>query len=157
MDGRGTFTNPVQISKPPQQKYFKEIDSYPRSVSSGTTKEKKKVLTLLRQFAKFVSTIAKLPSQKGSHPHLLDDPRLQSPSPKIYRPYPDYESPEWKKNHRGTFKPCIGPRGKLLTQSLDDQVSAYAGIPKGMSSHALEQIRTKSGYEAAPPSQVDQH
>ncbi|KAJ6112528.1 Protein of unknown function DUF3405 [Penicillium capsulatum] len=93
-------------------------------------------LTPARQFLTFISTLAKLPLEKSWHPQLSDDPRLNSgpgtgPIPKIYRPYPDYQSQEWKQSHRGTFKPCMGPRGKLLPDSLDDQVGAYIGTPKG--------------------------
>ncbi|KAJ6184770.1 hypothetical protein N7519_006071 [Penicillium mononematosum] len=101
----------------PQERYIHEIQS--------TT----------RQFDGFESTLERILPQRSYNPHLIDDPRLSSwanePMPKIYRPYPDYKSNEWKKSHRGSFKPCIGPRGKEVTDNLDDQVSAYVGVPKG--------------------------
>ncbi|KGO68034.1 Protein of unknown function DUF3405 [Penicillium italicum] len=106
-----------QFSLSPQERYLHEI---------GSTK---------RQFDGFESTLKKVSPQRSRNPHLTDDPRLapstNGPTPKIYRPYPDYESKEWKNSHRGSFKPCIGPRGKAITDNLDDQVSAYVGLPKG--------------------------
>ncbi|CAG8906356.1 unnamed protein product [Penicillium nalgiovense] len=92
-----------------------------------------------RQFDGFESTLKRILPQvqrsQSHNPHLIDDPRLNSwtnePRPKIYRPYPDYKSNEWEKSHRGSFKPCFGPRGKEVTDNLDDQVSAYVGVPKG--------------------------
>ncbi|THC88059.1 hypothetical protein EYZ11_012493 [Aspergillus tanneri] len=102
----------------PQEQYKQEIAKYPRL------------------FLDFKSTLKKL--SKSHNPTLIDDPRLQGkdkkgsgPLPKIYRPFPDYESDEWKASHRGTFTACVGPRGQLLNESLDDQVSAYEGVPKG--------------------------
>ncbi|EKV12625.1 hypothetical protein PDIG_42260 [Penicillium digitatum PHI26] len=97
------------------------------SLMKGTTSN--------RQFDGFDSTLKRVLPQRSRNPHLTDDPRLKSstsgPTPKIYRPYPDYGSEEWKNSHRGSFKSCIGPRGKAITDNLDDQVSAYAGVLKG--------------------------
>ncbi|KAJ5312641.1 hypothetical protein PENANT_c007G07773 [Penicillium antarcticum] len=106
-----------QFRLSPQEQYQQEIQS--------TT----------RQFDTFASTLKRILPQRSRNPHLIDDPRLKSsttePTPKIYRPYPDYGSKEWKSSHRGSFKPCMGPRGKEVTDNLDDQVSAYVGTPKG--------------------------
>ena len=90
-----------------------------------------------RLFQTFRSTVNRIkPFLKSKDPHLTDDPRLKDrsdgPTPRIYRPYPEYHSKEWKDSHRGAFVPCIGPRGVPVTENLDDQVSAYIGIPQGI-------------------------
>ena len=94
------------------------------------------MLTHYSQFAKFRSTLSRLWPRDSPSPHVLVDPRYKNPedlqTPKIYYPYPDYEGPEWLSTHRGTFSPCVGPRGKYLNESLDDQVGVYEGIPQGM-------------------------
>lgn len=71
------------------------------------------------------------------NPHVFDDPRAEDPTllPKIYHPYPDYESSEWKQTHRGNFQPCMGPRGMYLNESLEDRVGVYVGIPEGTFLH----------------------
>ncbi|TQB69431.1 hypothetical protein MPDQ_001867 [Monascus purpureus] len=104
--------------KSPQQRYLDERQQY----SS--------------QFRKFKSTLARLhPPPDFDNPHILLDPRFKgkegTDTPRIYYPYPDYESDEWKNSHRGSFVACVGPRGKLLNESLDDQVGVYIGIPEG--------------------------
>ncbi|KAI9888742.1 MAG: hypothetical protein M1814_006474 [Vezdaea aestivalis] len=69
--------------------------------------------------------------------YLIEDPRQPAtgadthPQAKIYNPYPDYTSQEWKKEWRAEYRPCIGPRGVELDSSLDDMVMAYSGIPSG--------------------------
>jgi hypothetical protein len=71
----------------------------------------------------------------------VDDPRFEGSTgkdtPKIYRPYPDYDSLTWQDKHRAPFVACLGPRNKLLNESLDDQVGVYVGTPQGIAvSHA---------------------
>lgn len=98
------------------------------------------VLTSNSVFKNLKSTFDKIKAPNPSaytNPNVHDDPRADAQtsepakSAKIYRPYPDYESQEWKRTHRGSFVPCIGPRGKKLTESLDDNVGVYVGIPEG--------------------------
>ncbi|KAH1271575.1 hypothetical protein KXV81_006441 [Aspergillus fumigatus] len=84
-------------------------------------------------FSHVVSTLDRL-AVPPSHDDrtILEDPRFEeqgSKIPRIYRPYPDYGSQEWQSTHRSPFVPCEGPRGKLLNESLDDQVGVYVGIP----------------------------
>jgi hypothetical protein len=87
-------------------------------------------------FGHVVSTLNRL-AVPPSHDNrtILEDPRFEgeqgSKIPGIYRPYPDYSSQEWQNTHRGSFVPCEGPRGKLLNESLDDQVGVYVGVPDG--------------------------
>ncbi|KAK2804707.1 hypothetical protein FQN50_006547 [Emmonsiellopsis sp. PD_5] len=100
--------------KTPQERYVEENKHYP-SV-----------------FKNFVSTLTQLSTPRNyNNSKVIDDPRFgpqqDNKTPRIYRPYPDYESLEWRSTHRGDFKPCVGPRGELLTDSLDDQVSVYVG------------------------------
>ncbi|KAF4220253.1 hypothetical protein CNMCM8980_004399 [Aspergillus fumigatiaffinis] len=84
-------------------------------------------------FSHVVSTLDSL-AVPPSHDDrtILEDPRFEeqgSKIPRIYRPYPDYGSQEWQNTHRSPFVPCKGPRGKLLNESLDDQVGVYVGVP----------------------------
>ncbi|PGH07518.1 hypothetical protein AJ79_06253 [Helicocarpus griseus UAMH5409] len=100
--------------KTPQQRYNDEYKNYPSI------------------FRRFVSTLNQLTTPDHyNNSHVIDDPRYAGkkggPFPKIYRPYPDYNSEEWKQSHRGSFVPCDGPRGRPVTNSLDDQVGVYAG------------------------------
>ena len=101
-----------------------------------------------RQFQGFHSTLDRLKTFADfDNPKVYDDPRYQkhggSPAPKIFLPYPDYESLDYQNKHRGEFTACMGPRGKLLNESMDDQVGVYAGIPNGM-------CRNPSADSAAP-------
>ena len=93
-------------------------------------------LTPFSQFVKYRSTLSRLKPRESRSPHIIIDPRYKnhdSPqTPKIYVPYPDYEGDEWRRTHRGTFRACLGPRGKYLNESLDDQVGVYEGVPQGM-------------------------
>ncbi|GIK02933.1 hypothetical protein Aspvir_006998 [Aspergillus viridinutans] len=87
-------------------------------------------------FANFVSTVKRIRSPKNyENPKVVDDPRFGGSTgkdtPKIYRPYPDYDSLEWQAKHRAPFVACLGPRNKLLNESLDDQVGVYVGTPQG--------------------------
>ncbi|KAI9809712.1 MAG: hypothetical protein M1825_000145 [Sarcosagium campestre] len=65
--------------------------------------------------------------------HFRDEPAKSKSKdgPRVYHPYPDYSSPGWKEQWRGTYSPCVGPRGRLLDESADDQVLAFRGVPKG--------------------------
>lgn len=57
--------------------------------------------------------------------------------PLVYSPYPDFTSRSWRKRWKGAFQPCTGPRGKLLNQSADDLVRAYARLPHGFPKAAI--------------------
>ncbi|KAF2402956.1 hypothetical protein EJ06DRAFT_541772 [Trichodelitschia bisporula] len=48
---------------------------------------------------------------------------------KIDSPYPDYRSEQWKRRWKGDFVPCEGPRGIELTDSIEDSVRVYPGVP----------------------------
>ncbi|KAF2721080.1 hypothetical protein K431DRAFT_285127 [Polychaeton citri CBS 116435] len=48
-----------------------------------------------------------------------------------YNPYPRYSGEEYKKEWKGAFMPCEGPRGKNLDDSKDDVLKAYPAIPHG--------------------------
>ncbi|EGE83151.2 hypothetical protein BDDG_06095 [Blastomyces dermatitidis ATCC 18188] len=106
----------------PQEQYAAEASQYPSA------------------FRNFVSTLSHLTTPEHyNHSEVLDDPRFgaqRGPKiPKIYRPYPNYESARWKSSHRGRYTPCDGPRGKPISQNLDDQVGCYVGdlgFPKPM-------------------------
>lgn len=97
------------------------------------------------QFKNFKSTFnnIKAPRPPYNNSRIIDDPRASvqsaaiAKSAKIYRPYPDYNSEEWKRTHRGAFVPCVGPRGKTLDDSLDDSVSVYVGVPESMFPYTL--------------------
>ncbi|QSS65861.1 hypothetical protein I7I51_06712 [Histoplasma capsulatum] len=83
-------------------------------------------------FRNFVSTLSHLTTPEHySNSEVVDDPRFEAKSapdiPKIYRPYPNYESLLWKSSHRGRFNPCEGPRGQPISKNLDDQVGVYLG------------------------------
>ncbi|KAF2191984.1 hypothetical protein K469DRAFT_719047 [Zopfia rhizophila CBS 207.26] len=52
-------------------------------------------------------------------------------SPQAYKPFPKYNSAQWKKQWKGEYVPCIGPRGVSLNESTDDEVQVYPGVPKG--------------------------
>ncbi|KAG5301142.1 hypothetical protein I7I48_01055 [Histoplasma ohiense] len=98
----------------PQQQYFTESRQYPSI------------------FRNFVSTLSHLTTPEHyNNSEVVDDPRFEAKSapyiPKIYRPYPNYESLLWKSSHRGRFNPCEGPRGKPISKNLDDQVGVYLG------------------------------
>ncbi|KAF4272461.1 hypothetical protein KXV22_008493 [Aspergillus fumigatus] len=87
-------------------------------------------------FENFVSTVHRIRSPRNyKNPKVVDDPRYEGSTgkntPKIYRPYPDYDSLKWQSKHRVPFVACLGPRNKLLNESLDDQVGVYVGTPQG--------------------------
>ncbi|KAL2758182.1 hypothetical protein ACRALDRAFT_2040434 [Sodiomyces alcalophilus JCM 7366] len=44
--------------------------------------------------------------------------------PVAYDPYPDYESSEWKKTHRGTYVPCRGATGDYV-----EDIQVFKGHP----------------------------
>lgn len=89
-------------------------------------------------------------AENYSSPYLFEDPRAAvqkseiAKSSKIFRPYPSYNNDEWKRTHRGSFVPCVGPRGKKLDQSLDDSVSVYLGAPAGMTLLVRFRVNTQS-------------
>lgn len=89
------------------------------------------------QFRKFKSTLNRLqPPENFDNPHVLHDPRFKDQegpdTPRVYYPYPAYDSDEWRNTHRGSFSACMGPRGLYLNESLEDQVGVYIGTPTGM-------------------------
>ncbi|EAW12963.1 DUF3405 domain-containing protein [Aspergillus clavatus NRRL 1] len=107
---------PLNGPKSAQEKYLEEQKLYPSN------------------FKSFVSTLDRISAPSNYNGHtIVEDPRVQGKEstkmPKIYRPYPDYNNRQWQDTHRSFFVPCQGPRGKLLNDSLDDQVGAYVGIP----------------------------
>ncbi|KAE8153148.1 hypothetical protein BDV25DRAFT_127477 [Aspergillus avenaceus] len=54
------------------------------------------------------------------------------PESVIYDPYPAYNSREWRKQWKGNFQPCTGPRGTDLDRtSRDDMISVYRGTQRG--------------------------
>ncbi|OOG00333.1 hypothetical protein ASPCADRAFT_392504 [Aspergillus carbonarius ITEM 5010] len=85
-------------------------------------------------FKTFISTVRRIPEIKNHrNPGISEDPRSRERTteiPRIYRPYPEYSSKERGQSHLVPFNPCEGPRGKLLNESLEDQVGAYVGIPQ---------------------------
>ncbi|PYI04603.1 hypothetical protein BO78DRAFT_462447 [Aspergillus sclerotiicarbonarius CBS 121057] len=77
---------------------------------------------------------ARYPRHSHHSPGISADSRSQDTSsqiPMVYRPYPDYNGQRWKETHSVPFVPCEGPRGRLLNESLDDQVGVYVGVPEG--------------------------
>ncbi|KAH9826130.1 Protein of unknown function (DUF3405) [Teratosphaeria destructans] len=66
--------------------------------------------------------------------------RLQENSaatPRNYLPYPDYNSPEWREDWKGTYVPCKGPRGRTLDNSDEDMVKAFPKLPEGFPEPAV--------------------
>ncbi|KAH7396328.1 hypothetical protein BKA66DRAFT_596993 [Pyrenochaeta sp. MPI-SDFR-AT-0127] len=51
--------------------------------------------------------------------------------PIAYKPFPQYNTPSWKKSWKGKHVACIGPRGVALNESTDDEVQVYRGVPAG--------------------------
>ncbi|GAM36080.1 hypothetical protein TCE0_018r04888 [Talaromyces pinophilus] len=118
------------------QRPFSEVKLNYKSPQQRYLEEAKTVTT--SQFKNFKSTFnnIKPPRPPYNNSRIIDDPRASvqsagiAKSAKIYRPYPEYNSEEWKRTHRGAFVPCVGPRGKPLDESLDDSVSVYVGVPE---------------------------
>ncbi|KUL82049.1 hypothetical protein ZTR_10046 [Talaromyces verruculosus] len=118
------------------QRPFSEVKLNYKSPQQRYLEEAKTVTT--SQFKNFKSTFnnIKPPRPPYNNSRIIDDPRASvqsaniAKSAKIYRPYPEYNSEEWKRTHRGAFVPCVGPRGKTLDDSLDDSVSVYVGVPE---------------------------
>ncbi|RDI84453.1 hypothetical protein Vi05172_g5720 [Venturia inaequalis] len=53
----------------------------------------------------------------------------QANSADVYLPYPNYAAREWKKQWRGDFRTCIGPRGTELQDDLVDAMRHYPVRP----------------------------
>ncbi|KAJ5280883.1 hypothetical protein N7478_006255 [Penicillium angulare] len=54
------------------------------------------------------------------------------PLPSIYDPYPAYNSRSWGRKYHGTFRPCLGPRGRDLDRTRsDDMIMVYKGKQTG--------------------------
>lgn len=49
--------------------------------------------------------------------------------PVAYKPFPEYNSPAWKKKWKGEYQACLGPRGVALNESTDDETQVYLGVP----------------------------
>ncbi|KAH8731961.1 hypothetical protein GQ44DRAFT_735653 [Phaeosphaeriaceae sp. PMI808] len=49
--------------------------------------------------------------------------------PIVYKPFPSYNTPDWKKRWHGEHVACMGPRSLPLNESTDDEVQAYRGVP----------------------------
>lgn len=54
-----------------------------------------------------------------------------------YLPYPEYNSVDWKREWRGSYVPCDGPRGRTLDKSADDWLMAYSATPDGFPQPAV--------------------
>ncbi|CAI6295562.1 unnamed protein product [Periconia digitata] len=50
-------------------------------------------------------------------------------NPVAYKPFPKYNTKEWRSAWKGEFVSCEGPRGRDLNTSTDDDVQAYYGVP----------------------------
>lgn len=64
---------------------------------------------------------------EASHDKLKEN---DASDPIAYKPFPEYNSPEWKERWHGEHVPCMGPRALPLNESTDDEVQAYRGVPK---------------------------
>ncbi|CAG8201153.1 unnamed protein product [Penicillium salamii] len=54
------------------------------------------------------------------------------PIPFIYDPYPAYNGRAWRRKFHGSFKPCLGPRGRDLSRkSVEDMMQVYKGNQAG--------------------------
>ncbi|KAF2871223.1 hypothetical protein BDV95DRAFT_595095 [Massariosphaeria phaeospora] len=49
--------------------------------------------------------------------------------PQAYKPFPKYNTKDWKKSWKGEYVACTGPRGVPLNISTDDEVQVYPGVP----------------------------
>lgn len=49
----------------------------------------------------------------------------------IYNPYPEYNSPAWRKKWKGTHAACKGPRGVDVNEHEDDMLVAHRLETKG--------------------------
>ncbi len=67
----------------------------------------------------------------------LHEQHPASATPTPYLPYPDYNSAAWKKEWKGEYVPCQGPRGKLLNESTEDIMKAYPVLPNGFPEPAV--------------------
>lgn len=54
-----------------------------------------------------------------------------------YSPYPKYNSADYKKQWKGEFVSCVGPRGRRLNESAEDIVKAFSGLPHGFPVEAV--------------------
>lgn len=43
----------------------------------------------------------------------------------IYDPYPEYNTPAWRKKWRGEHEPCLGPRGVDVNENADDMLVVH--------------------------------
>ncbi|CAG8376846.1 unnamed protein product [Penicillium salamii] len=67
------------------------------------------------------STLTSSTSANASHP-----------IPFIYDPYPAYNGRAWRRKFHGSFKPCLGPRGRDLSRkSVEDMMQVYKGNQAG--------------------------
>ncbi|KAF2673482.1 hypothetical protein BT63DRAFT_368044 [Microthyrium microscopicum] len=48
---------------------------------------------------------------------------------RLYAPYPDYQSSEYRSKFKGDFVSCNGPRGKPLNESDEDSIRVYDSVP----------------------------
>ncbi|KAJ6007332.1 hypothetical protein N7540_011308 [Penicillium herquei] len=50
----------------------------------------------------------------------------------VFDPYPDYNSDEWRKELRGSYRACKGPRGNALNRwDPQDTMTVYPGLQRG--------------------------
>ena len=50
---------------------------------------------------------------------------------RLYAPYPDYQSSEYRDRYRGEFISCEGARGIPLNESVSDAIRVYDSVPNG--------------------------
>lgn len=50
--------------------------------------------------------------------------------PRVYSPYPNYNSRDWKRQWQGEYVPCVGPRGKTLDHMNEDMLEAYPALAR---------------------------
>lgn len=99
---------------------------FQRSSSSSIASEAVKViadpsLLILRLYWSILICIS--PAEQPVDPFPSDyagQPRISSQV--INDPYPHYDSVEWKSTSNGSYQPCIGPQGRLLSRKDEDMM-----------------------------------
>ena len=56
---------------------------------------------------------------------------MEGLDPKIYDPYPKYNTAKWSKEWKGSHAPCMGPRGVPVNGEADDMLIAYSSVSEG--------------------------
>jgi hypothetical protein len=69
---------------------------------------------------------------------------LTHPQPIVYDPYPAYNSQDWNRTWRGSFRPCMGPRARELDRTdPEDMMLVYLGNQRGAGSLASILLQRK--------------